>query len=89
MMPAARIQLLVSRLNRNDLVEIPHQAEECLKLHPHTSKPAPTSIRYRSSFIFLQTIAVLPLLESIFAVKGMQAQVTVLAFPPLPQRNAQ
>jgi TPR repeat protein len=36
----ARIPLLVSRLNRNDLVEIQHQAEEWLKLHRVQSKPA-------------------------------------------------
>jgi hypothetical protein len=35
---------------------------------------------YLSSFIFLQTISVLPVFESIFVVTGMHAQVTVLAF---------
>ena len=41
----------------------------------------PTDSRgYRSSFIFLQIISVWPVLESIFVVRGMHAQLTVLAF---------
>jgi hypothetical protein len=35
---------------------------------------------YLSSFIFLQTISVFPVFESIFVVTGTHAQVTVLAF---------
>jgi hypothetical protein len=35
---------------------------------------------YLSSLIFLQTISVFPVFESIFVVTGTHAQVTVLAF---------
>jgi hypothetical protein len=38
------------------------------------------SLAYRSSFVFLQTISVWPVLESILVVMGTQAQDTVLAF---------
>jgi hypothetical protein len=38
------------------------------------------SLTYRSSFVFLQTISVWPVLESILVVIGTQAQDTVLAF---------